>query len=201
MKFYMKNSGKLHEWCPKVVGFVVCSSRRLLLRRSLLFPCLAVLLYSCILVLGSFAIHPYYLSISEFNHKAAEKQIQVTEKFFADDLEEALEQELKQQVNILKKEDQKKNETLISQYLQKHLQLKVDGKPVALKMIGYEIELESVWVYLEANNVVKIKTAEVLNDILYSLRASQVNIIHFTNKGQRKSYRLSSPENKISFSW
>jgi hypothetical protein len=151
--------------------------------------------------LTAFSLHPYYMSVTEFEYKPAEKEVQVSCKIFTDDLEEALKKEYKRKVDILNTTAKKENEQLLNRYLQQHLRLQLDGKPVALKMIGFEQEGEAVWIYLVTNNTPAFKSAVVFNDLLYSYRKDQLNIIHFKNKGERKSHRFTFPNKEVALSW
>lgn len=151
--------------------------------------------------LSAFSFHPYYMSVTEFEYKPAEKEVQVACKIFTDDLEETLKKEYKRKVDILSTAAKKENEQLLNNYLQQHLRLQLDGKPVALKMIGFEQEGEAVWIYLVTSNTTPFKSAVVFNDLLYSYREDQLNIIHFKNKGERKSHRFTFPNKEVALSW
>jgi hypothetical protein len=160
-----------------------------------------LLLVALAVQMAAFSNHPYYMSVTEIEHKAAEKELQLSVKIFVDDLEEALEQEYKQPFNLYNENGKKANEAYINTYLQKHLKLTVDKQQVVPAMIGFEIQQEALWVYFEVKKIAKLKTAVVFTDVLYSLRKDQINIIHFTNKGVRKSYRLTHPDTQTQFSW
>lgn len=151
--------------------------------------------------LTAFSLHPYYMSVTEFEYKPAEKEVQVACKIFTDDLEGTLKKEYKRKVDILNASAKKENEQLLNSYLQQHLRLQLDGKPVVLKMIGFEQEGEAVWIYLVANNTAAFKSAVVFNDLLYSYREDQLNIIHFKNKAERKSHRFTFPNKEVALRW
>ncbi len=151
--------------------------------------------------LMAFSAHPYYMSVTEFEYKPAEKEVQVACKIFTDDFEAALRKEYKQKVDILNKSAKKENEQLLSRYVQQHLRLQLDGKVAAMKMIGFEEEGEAVWIYLVTSNTAAFKSAVVFNDLLYSYREDQLNIIHFKNKAERKSHRFTFPNKEVALSW
>jgi hypothetical protein len=161
----------------------------------------ALLLIVLSIQLPSFVAHPYYMSVTEIEHKAAAKELQVSVKIFTDDLEEALEQEYKQKFNLYNEKGKAANEAYLNTYLQKHFKLIVDNKQLVPVMLGFELQQEAVWVYFEVKKIAKLTTAVVVSDVLYSLRKEQINIIHFTNKGIRKSYRLTSPDTQTKFTW
>ncbi|MEJ8844862.1 DUF6702 family protein [Lacibacter sp. H375] len=159
------------------------------------------LMMAVVFCLTAFALHPYYMSVTEFEYKPAEKEVQVACKIFTDDLEETLKKEYKRKVDILNASSKKENEQLLNRYLQQHLRLQLDGKTAALQMIGFEQEGEAVWIYLVASNTAAFKSAIVFNDLLYSYREDQLNIIHFKNKGERKSHRFTFPNKEVTLSW
>lgn len=160
-----------------------------------------VLLLTIGLWLSAFLYHPYYMSVTEAEYKAAEKEIQISSKIFIDDLEYALEQEYKTKVEILKATDQKRNELLLTSFFQRHLKFTVDGKPMKVELIGFEREGEAIWTYLIIKNVSKLKSVAVFSDLLYAYREDQINIIHFKHKNQRKSHRLKLPDKQVTFNW
>ena len=186
---------------------VVDSGEQVVGKESLVVSRLSSAVYRLVLLaaiglwLTAFSLHPYYMSVTEFEYKPAEKEVQVACKIFTDDLEETLKKEYKRKVDILNTSGKKENEQLLNSYLQQHLRLQLDGKPVALKMIGFEQEGEAVWIYLVTNNTAAFKSAVVFNDLLYSYREDQLNIIHFKNKGERKSHRFTFPNKEVALNW
>ena len=180
---------------------IVDSGKSVVVSRQWSVVCRLFLLTTIGFWLTAFSLHPYYMSVTEFEYKPAEKEVQVSCKIFTDDLEETLKKEYKRKVDILNAASKKENEQLLNSYLQQHLRLQLDGKPVALKMIGFEGEGEAVWIYLVTTNTAAFKSAVVFNDLLYSYREDQLNIIHFKNKGERKSHRFTFPNKEVALSW
>lgn len=158
------------------------------------------LLFSAMLLI-SFKLHPYFLSVTEIEYQPQEKSIQIASKIFTDDFEEALKNEFHVRIEILSATEKKKNEALIQMYFQKHLKLSVNGKPVQFELVGFEKQEEAIWIYLEVKNISGLKTIHVYNDLLYQYRQDQINIIHCKYNNERKSYRLTFPEKEINFSF
>ena len=169
--------------------------------RPLSFVHRLFLLMAIGLWLTAFSLHPYYMSVTEIEYKSAEKEVQVACKIFTDDLEETLKREFNKKIDIVNAAQKKENEQLLQRYLQKHFKLQLDSKAVALDFFGFEEEGEAIWIYLLAKNTAAFKSATVFSDVLYSYREDQLNIIHFKNKGERKSYRLNYPNKQVVFTW
>lgn len=146
-------------------------------------------------------LHPFYVSVTEIRHNEKAKSIEVSSKLFFDDFESALEAKYRTKIDILKPADRKLVDRLISDYLGKHLRLKVNGKVVTMNYLGYEIEEDGAWCYLEVPKIGKVSKIEIVNDILFDEHASQVNMLHVTVRGTRKSTKLDNPESRVSFSF
>jgi Domain of unknown function (DUF6702) len=144
-------------------------------------------------------VHPFYVSVTEIRHNAARQELEVSCRIFADDLEAALRTANKTTVDIMHPANRKAVDGFINNYLQQHLHIIVDGKPVVLKYLGYQIEEEAAWCFLEAKQVPSVKKVHVTNDILYSQHESQINMMHVIVKEERKSTKLDNPEKEADF--
>jgi hypothetical protein len=144
-------------------------------------------------------VHPFYVSVTEIRHNAAQQELEVSCRIFADDLEAALRAANKTTVDIIHPANRKTVDGFINNYLQQHLHITVDGKPVTLKYLGYQIEEEAAWCFLEAKPVPSVKKVHVTNDILYSQHESQINMMHVIVKEERKSTKLDNPEKEAEF--
>ena len=165
---------------------------------------LCVGLYS--LMLGSFpaasaARHPFYVSVTEIKHNAADKILEVSCKLFTNDFETALEQTTKTRIDLSNPPDKAVVDKAIADYLTAHLQLKIDGKPVSLQFVGSEHEQEATWAYLQVNNIASVKRVDIVNRILYESFPSEINIMHVVVNGNRQSGKVSNPDANLSFTF
>jgi len=88
---------------------------------------------------------------------------------------------------------------LVSDYVQSHLSITVDGKKVTLQFIGYEQQEEGILSYYQVNNINGVKKIDIINTILYEYKKEQIGIMHVTVGGNRKSTRLNNPDDRCSF--
>ena len=146
-------------------------------------------------------VHPFFVSVTEINHNASQATLEISCKLFIDDFENALKNQYKFKIDLADPKDQKQLEKLIFDYMQKHLQIKINDKPVALNFVGFETESESVWCYLEVKQAPQIKSLAVSNDLLYESHSTQMSIIHALAGGNRKSTKLVNPEKQVVFQW
>lgn len=145
------------------------------------------------------APHPFFISVTEINHNAGAKTVEVSCKVFTDDLEGALKKSLQATVDLSNAAQEERAGTLINQYMQQHLRLGVNGKVVALKFIGFEREAESVYCYFEGADVPLLKKLDVTTSLLHDFTQDQINIIHATAGGRRQSIKLNYPATSAGF--
>jgi hypothetical protein len=138
--------------------------------------------------------HPLFVSVTEIEHNAKEKSLEVSCKIFTDDFEKALRAAYKTKVDLLDAKIKPAMDKLVSDYVLKHLQINVNGKAVALKFIGYERIEEGIYSYFEVANIALPKKIIVTNDILYEYKKEQIGLLHVTVGGKRQSTKLSNPE-------
>lgn len=154
-----------------------------------------------ILLLSNKALHPFYVSVTEFNHNQKENTLEISCKLFADDFENTLKTRYKTVVDISNPRDSRQAEKLVYDYLQKHLILKINGRPAIAQFVGFEKENEAVWCYLQVNDVNQLKKLEITNSLLYEMYDTQIGIMHATAGGARKSIRLIHPNTNAVFEW
>jgi hypothetical protein len=139
-------------------------------------------------------LHPFYVSVTEITHNAARKELEVSCRIFADDLENTLKAQYKTSFDIIKPANRQQVEKMMADYLSQHLQVTLDGKKVPLHFLGYKIEEDAVWSFLSAENILAPRKVEIVNDLLYRQHPSQINMIHVIVGGNRKSTKLDNPK-------
>jgi len=144
--------------------------------------------------------HPIYVSVTEIEHNAKDKTLEISCKIFTGDLEAILRKNNKIKVDLLAPTDKKAMEVLVSNYIQQHLKIIVNEKPVLLSFVGYEQNEETIQSYFQVDQVKSIKSLEVQDNILYEYKSEQISIIHVIVDGKRKSTKLNNPEEKFKYS-
>ena len=136
-------------------------------------------------------LHPVHISVSEIGYSEKDKALQMTSRIFIDDLELAVQAAVgDSDLDLLEPGNGRTTDQLVSQYLSRHIRLKVDGKPVVMNYLGHEREDLTLVCYIEFPGVRKLKKAEVFDDVIHELHADQSNLVHVTWKGTVRSARL-----------
>jgi hypothetical protein len=149
-------------------------------------------------LMGEFT-HPFYMSVTEINHNAKDQILEISCKIFTNDFEASLSRLSKSKIDLSDAKSKAVSDKLIATYISGHLMLKVDGRPVNLQFIGSEKETDATWCYFQVDKVPALKRLDVTNSLLYETFESQINIIHATANGIRKSTKLVNPETTTFF--
>lgn len=136
-------------------------------------------------------LHPIHISVTEINYNEKSKSLQITSRIFTDEMELGVRAQRKEpELDILEPKNGTTTKQLINNYLTAHFKVKIDGKLVKINFLGYEQEDLSLVSYLEIENVKKLKTIEVFNDVVTEIHDDQSNIVHVTYRDPVKSARL-----------
>jgi hypothetical protein len=163
-----------------------------------IFPVFVAVPLDSAIVPGSVS-HPLYISVTEINHNSKDKILEISCKIFTNDFETVLEKVAGAKVDLSSVKDTATSDKLIAGYVERHLRLKVDGKPVQLHFVGSENENDGTWSYFQVNDVPAVKRIDVVNELLYDGFPQQINIMHVTVGGQRQSTRVDCPAANASF--
>ena len=147
---------------------------------------------------GSVKVHPIYMSVTEIEHNAKDKTLEISCKIFTNDLETTLRQNYKGFIDLINPKDKAAMNKLVNDYIQKHLSIKLEGKPVALQFLGYQQDEEAISSFYQVNNVASVKKIDITDNILYEYKKEQISLLHVIVNGDRKSNRLINPEAKLS---
>jgi len=141
--------------------------------------------------------HPLHVSTTEINFNARDKTLEVSCRIFSDDFEAILVKLYKQKTDLSNANMKTAMDELVKKYLLSHLQLKANGKAVAMNYIGFEIDHEATNIYLEVEKIPVIKSVEVNDTILYDMFDDQMSIVHVVKGNTRKSTKILYPEKKF----
>ena len=148
------------------------------------------MVFSLVLALTGY-FHPIHLSVTEINYNEKDKALQIMSKIFIDDLELAIQKDVNDEtLDIMKPSNGKTTDQLVSAYLLKHIELKLDGKTQSLHYLGSEVEGLALICYIEIAGVKKLKAVDTLNNVLMEVHRDQSNLVHITYKEKIKSLRL-----------
>lgn len=145
--------------------------------------------------------HPFHVSVVEINHNATDKTLEISCKIFTDDFEQILAKNYNTKTDLTNPQDKSLMDSIVKKYLQSHFSIKVNGTPVIYSYLGYEIDKEAAFSYVEVQKIQSVSKIEINNKLMYDLFDDQINIMHVIVGGKRKSNKLAFPDKEISFSF
>ncbi|MEO8769830.1 MAG: DUF6702 family protein [Ferruginibacter sp.] len=150
---------------------------------------------------SSLVKHPIYVSVTEIEHNAKDKTLEISCKIFTDDFEKALRAAYKTHVDLLNPSEKTAMDKLVSDYVKKHLVINANGKAQQLQYKGYEQIEEGIYSYYQVDNIPTLKSITVTDNVLYEYQTQQMSLLHITVDGKRQSTRLVNPDDKVSISY
>ncbi len=152
-------------------------------------------------------VHPFFVGVTEIAWNSKSGKIGVSIKVFTDDIQEAIYKSEKVKFQSLVNNEN--NKLALNKYVKKHFAFKIQDKNgkfnvVDLVLLGWEIEDEATWIYLEHSGSKSTKNAKqisVTNEMLFENSPSQIHIVHCNRNEIRKSEQLSHSKPMVTFSW
>lgn len=130
-------------------------------------------------------LHKYYLSVSNVTYSSKAQALQMTTRFFIDDLEDVLSEQSQKKLVLNNNQDILDNKAVLASYLEKKLELTVDNVKRNIIYLGGEIENDQVVLYIEIP-VSKEPTSVTMKFIAFQeLFEEQKNMVHFKLQGKR----------------
>ena len=143
--------------------------------------------------------HKFYVSINQISYNQPKKRLEITSRFFVDDINRALETIHKRPFYVGDKLETLEDINLLKLYFEKHMIVLIDNKKVTVTHHNYEMEDDVLICYFVVKNVSKIKNLTFKNTILMDLEEEQQNIHHLSinNKKHTKLLTKNSSEFQI----
>lgn len=151
------------------------------------------------LFLSVFWLHPFYVSVTTIEQSKDKTSLEITSRIFYDDLEAALKEEFGGKIDLKNPSQKEKNNELIKKYFERNFLLKLNNQIVKADYLGFNIEGEAAWCFLEVENAKNIKTLETVNRLLYRSFKEQIHIYHINLNGKKESTKIQNPDVKAIF--
>lgn len=143
------------------------------------------------IVLLSFAMHKYYVSITEAEYNAKTKSFEISIKFIGHDLEKALSSAGTPNLYLGTPKEIEKANYYLKKYIEKRLIMKVDGKPLTYKFIGKEINNDDfIYCFIETDQLESPKKITIKNTLLTEVFDEQANTVYLKVGNQQLNYSL-----------
>jgi hypothetical protein len=164
---------------------------------------MATILYKWLFVVTMISnlsfMHPIFVSVTEIEHNAKEKTLEISCKVFTDDFEKALRKTYNTPIDLVAPKNKAAINTIVADYVSKHIAINIDDKKATLNYIGYEQIEEGIYCYFQANNISVVKKISIIDNVMYDYKKEQVSVLHVTVGGVRQSTKINNPVDKVEF--
>lgn len=143
------------------------------------------------------APHPLHVSTTDINYNAKEVKLEVTCTIFTDDFEAALAKQSHTKTDLVKADMHAAMDVLVKNYMAANVHIKTTAAVLGFNYIGFEVDKEAVNVYFESEKTATPKKIDADVTLLHNLYTDQMNIVHMTVNGTRKSTKLDYPNRKV----
>lgn len=123
--------------------------------------------------------HPFHLSLTEINWNPESEKLEISQKIFWDDLEISLSEYHDKSIDFLNPTNKEILTKQVESYLLAHNQIWINGKATKFSLLGYEVEEDAAWFYIESEKVPKPLTVKVSNTVLFDNFPDQKNVAQF----------------------
>jgi hypothetical protein len=148
------------------------------------------------LIFMSFSAHKFYTAIYKIDFNASKKRVEITTRIFTDDLNVAISKKYNRKSNLASASETSDDIEYLKKYLNEKIILKVNGKNQPIRFLSKELNENVLICYFNCDNISKIKTFEITNNILTDLFDEQQNIVQLNINSKKQTLLLTSENNK-----
>ncbi len=149
-----------------------------------------------IIPLLAFSAHKYYISLTKIDFIETKKTVQITMRFFIDDIENALQSRYNTNLELATKDENKKANFFIEKYIGQKFKITINEEEKTHKYLGKEYDNDVVFFYLEIIDIDKIDKIEVQNNMLMETFEEQENYIKLNINDIKKTFILIKANDK-----
>lgn len=143
------------------------------------------------MALLSFALHKYYVSITEAEYKGKTGTFELSIKFIGHDLEKALSEAGAPELYLGTDKEAENANQVIEDYIQKRFQFVVNGKELDWKVIGKEVNPDDfIYCYIESEKTRLGKEITINNTLLTEVFPAQKNAVYLTINGVKETFNF-----------
>jgi hypothetical protein len=142
-------------------------------------------------------LHPFYVSVTTIDLK--KDNLEISSRIFYDDLEAALKDEFGGKIDLKNPQNAQKNTEMLRSYFQKNFSLKENGKTMNYDFLGFNLEGEAAWCYIEVKGLKGNGRIDIQNKLLYSQFKEQIHIFHMNAGNRKKSAKITNPDSHLFF--
>ena len=149
----------------------------------------------------SFSVeHDYYLSTTKVRWVPQKHQLQLTSRFFLEDIEALMQEQVDAKIQFAPDTKKEAIDAFVEEFYRTNIAVKLDGALQQLTYLGREYQDDLLVVYAELNLVKNdFQNIEIDAQFLTDFLPTQQNIFHLSSPVSKKSFLLSKEKTSLRF--
>jgi len=160
-----------------------------------------IIIFITLYSLFAFTLHNYHLSNTKIVFNKKEQAVQVTMRYFVDDIESTLNKKTEKNLELGTKREDIEADDVIINYILSHFNLEIDSKSTDLTYLGKEVDKDIIYFYLESENIKTFKEIKIENTLLLQEFDDQQNVIKIKTNDKTNMFVLKNGNSKKSISF
>ncbi len=132
-------------------------------------------------------LHKYYISVSNATYSKEARSVQMITRFFIDDLEDVINARISNPIKLGDKSTIQDVYPYLKDYLDKKLEVKINGENAIPNFLGAEYESDQMVLYIEIPADRMPKEITMKFNAFIELFEEQKNLVHLKINGTRKT--------------
>jgi len=144
-----------------------------------------------VIALLSFAMHKYYVSITEAAYNTESESFELSIKSIGHDLEKALTNAGAPELYLGTPKEIEKADEYLMKYINQRFHMIVDGERLNYTFVGKEVNNDDfIYCFIESSKVDSPKKITIKNTLLTEVFSEQANTVYLKVGGQKINYSL-----------
>lgn len=145
-------------------------------------------------------VHDLHLSICNLEYNVDENRIEIEQRIFIDDLENAIKKSKGfEKFNVLEGVVEQKHADLLLEYYNDHFDLAINGKKVDVQLLEYSNNQEAFIFYFYIPDVKRVEEVSLISTILFELFDDQSNVVSLQFMSTKKSENFTYKSKPMNF--
>jgi len=149
-----------------------------------------------IIPLFAFSAHKYYISLTKIDYIKDKKEVQITMRFFIDDIENTLQNRFNITLELATKQENKKANFYLETYITQKFKVNINDEDKVYRYLGKEYDNDVVFFYLEIPDIENINKIVVQNSMLFEEFEEQENYVKLNINNTKKTFILIKANDK-----
>lgn len=149
-----------------------------------------------IIPLFAFSAHKYYISLTKIDYIKDKKEVQITMRFFIDDIENTLQNRFNISLELATKQENKKANFYLETYITQKFKVNINDEDKVYRYLGKEYDNDVVFFYLEIPDIENINKIVVQNSMLFEEFEEQENYVKLNINNTKKTFILIKANDK-----